>query len=305
MSIWKALGFSASPYDACPLRPTPEGADLFVGRSRELIEFCTVLEASVNGVFIISGQPGVGKTSFLNVAQYLMENHQSPCGPHLLCARSLCPIQPTDGPKEVAQRALASLVRSVEEYCAISTQSIPPETKKISKWINDRGSSDISLGINILNFGANFGRSVDLPRMVDASYERLMDVIVCVISEVVTLLGFSGAFIVLDNIENLEEGRIAQLMMTFRDTLFVTPHTWWVVIGQSGLGSLIQTLEPRVFERISGVGLELRPIALEELHNAIGKRVSKFHKSGSGKAPLSVSGRLKPATEERFKTSHF
>ena len=287
MSIWKSLGFRASPYDVSPLKPTAEGAELLVGRSEETIELCTVLEAHSNGVFIISGQPGVGKTSFFNVTQFSLENSQAHCGPHLMCARTLCPIQPTDEPLDVAQRALASLVKSVEEYCALSTRPVPPQTRKISKWINDRGGGSFDLGITILSFGVTFGRSIDLPRYSDTSFERLLDVLTCVISEIVVGLKFEGAFIVLDNIENLDEEKTANLMMTFRDTLFVTPHLWWIIIGQSGLSSLLQAREPRVFERVSGVGLELKPIGIKELHEAIEKRVTLFHAAGDGKAPLS------------------
>ena len=78
------------------------------------------------------------------------------------------------------------------------------------------------------------------------------------------------------------------MLISFRDTLFSIPNLWWVLIGQSGLGSLIQSLDPRVFERISGSGIEVRPIELDELDKAIAIRVSRFHKSGSAKAPLPI-----------------
>jgi hypothetical protein len=113
-----------------------------------------------------------------------------------------------------------------------------------------------------------------------------MDALQCVVGEVITVLSFEGAFIVLDNLENLEEHQIASLLMGFRDTLFTCPKLWWILIGQSGLGGSIQTIDPRVFERLAGVGLELEPVGLRALHSAIERRVKRFHNSGDGHAPL-------------------
>lgn len=121
----------------------------------------------------------------------------------------------------------------------------------------------------------------------------------CVVAEVVSVLKLDGAFIALDNLENLEDEQLADLLIAFRDTLFSIPCIWWVLIGQSGLGSLIQALDPRVAERISGRGLELGPINLGELELALQRRVSRFHSDGAGKAPLTsqIHSRL-------FKASH-
>jgi hypothetical protein len=76
------------------------------------------------------------------------------------------------------------------------------------------------------------------------------------------------------------------MLISFRDTVFSISNIWWVLIGQSGLGSLIQSLDPRVFERISGSGIEIKPVELEELDRAISLRVSRFHNSGKEVAPL-------------------
>lgn len=285
-SIWETLGFRFSPYDANPLKACQEDVELLVGREKEMTELCMTLSASDHGAFIISGVPGVGKTSFFNVTQFLLESSQAPCGPHLMCARSLCAIQEGDGVREVAQRALSTLIRSVEQYCAISTRPVPTETQKLSKWIGDVGSGGFAFGINIAGFGGNFGRTVALPKFNDASFERILDSLQCVVGEIVTVLNFDGAFVVLDNLENLEEEQVASLLMGFRDTLFTCPKLWWILIGQSGLGGSISTIDSRVFERLAGVGLELRPVGIKALHSAIEKRVKRFHTSGDGNAPL-------------------
>src|SRR6185369_9087553 len=134
-NMWQSLGFKDSPYNARPLSPIKDDIELLVGRDQEAIEFFTALDASPEGVYILSGSPGVGKTSFLNIQQYLLQAKLSPFGPNLLCAYRLCSIQPGDTPRDIALRAVECLYRSIEEYCASTKQAIPKETKKIGGWL--------------------------------------------------------------------------------------------------------------------------------------------------------------------------
>lgn len=284
--MWSSLGFRDSPYNTNPLRPKAEDVDLLVGRGSEGTELCTQLGTGKNGVLILSGSPGVGKTSFFNVQQYLLENDLAPFGPKLISARQLCPVQPGDNLRTLALRTLDSLFRSVEAWCILNSRPLPSETAKIGNWLSGTGASGFSIGVSILGFGGNFGRNAQLPKAADASFEGIADALAAITSEAVNVLGFDSAVIALDNLENLEDEELAAMLISFRDTLFSTPHLWWVLIGQSGLGSLIQSLDPRVFERTTGSGIEIKPIELAELEEAIALRVSKFHKSKNGKSPL-------------------
>jgi hypothetical protein len=301
---WKYLGFTRSPYDARPLKPCPEDVELLVERREEMTQLCTTLSAQGQGAAIISGPPGVGKTSFFNVTQYLLESAQTEIGPHLMCARTLCSVRNDDTTETIARRALSSIVRSVEQYCSVSTREVPNETAKLARWIGDVGNGGFQVGVNILGCGGSFGRSVSLPKYTDASFERLNDALECVVAEIVGVLGFEGAFIVLDNLENLEEDRALNLLMSLRDTLFSCTGIWWILIGQSGFGGLMQSMDPRVYERMAGAPIELNPIGITALHAAIEKRVRKFHRSGGPKAPLveQVHGHLYNASlgEIRF-----
>ena len=284
--MWASLGFRESPYNTYPLLPRPEDLDLLVGRDSEATELCTQLGSASSGVLILSGTPGVGKTSFFNVQQYRLENDLAPFGPKLLSARTLCPVQPTDDLRKLALRAVDSLYRSVDAWCTLNSKPVPKQVKEIGGWISRTGSSGFSLGISILGCGGSFGRTAQLPKASDASFEAIADALAAISSEVVTTLGFQASVVALDNLENYSDEQLGSMLISFRDTLFSTPNVWWVLIGQSGLGSLIQSLDPRVFERTTGSGIEIKPIQIEELHEAIAIRVSKFHRSKGGKSPL-------------------
>jgi Cdc6-like AAA superfamily ATPase len=284
--MWDQLGFRESPYNTNPLKARAEDISLLVGRSGEATEFFTSLEVSHQGILVLSGSPGVGKTSFLNIQQYRLENDLAPFGPKLLAARDLCPVQPTDSLEAVARRALSSLCKSVEKWCVLNGSEIPPQSKRIGKWISGTISGGIEVGLSIAGFGGNFGRTVELPSFGEATLEMIGEAVNVISQEINTELKFTSCIIALDNLENLEEEQLGRMLISFRDTLFSIERIWWILIGQSGLGSLIQSLDPRVFERITGSGIEIKPIELDEFDEAIAIRVSEFHSSGQGKAPL-------------------
>lgn len=284
--MWDILGFEESPYNCRPLNVSSNDVQLLVGRNEEAVRFCTTLESAKQGIAIISGNPGVGKTSFLNVQQYLLETKTSICGPDLIACRHLSPVNPGDTAREIALRVLHNLYKSLIDYCSSINWQQSSEMEKIGKWIASRGNSGFEFGLTIAGFGGTVGRHLDLPPIQDVSFETLTDVIFGLVSEAVNYLRKPGIIIALDNLENLEESELAEMLITFRDTLFALPCVWWVLIGQSGLGSYIQSLDPRVFQRISGTALELNPIHKIEFHEAIEQRVLKFHSLKQGKAPL-------------------
>ena len=291
-TLWVKLGFKENPYDTKPLNVNFEDVDLLLGRESEQVDFLTEIEASSNGVFVLSGVPGVGKTSFLNIQQYLIENGKG-YGNNFLAARNLCPIQPSDETKDIAIRCIQSYTKSIQEYCIENGKSLPKQTQKAIDWVHQNKPSSFEFGISILGSGLNYGKEVHLPNLRDATFETLAELIKTLSLEVKSELKFEGSFIVLDNLENLHPEDLSDVLITFRDTLFTTTNIWWILIGQSGLYSLIQSTNPKVAQRISG-SLELKPITVENLIKAVNIRVQKFHNAQTeGKSLISEDVYLK------------
>jgi hypothetical protein len=291
--MWKKLGFRENPYDTKPLKVSRTDVDLLMGREEDQIDFLTAIESDSQGVFILSGVPGVGKTSFLNVQQYLLESGEADFGPKILSARTLCPIQPSDEPKNIAIRCIQSFCKSIEEYCLMTKTDIPKQTAKITTWIYQNKPATINLGFSVLGYGLNGGREVHLPSINETTFETLVEIIGTLASEVKNELKFEGSFIVLDNLENLHEDDLSDSLTTFRDTLFAIPNVWWILIGQSGLSSLIQSSNPKVFQRLSS-SIELKPILIEDLIKAVDARVVRFHNTdNNGSSPITKEIYLK------------
>ena len=291
-SMWKKLGFSENPYDTKPLTVNQNDVDLLMGRESEQVEFLTTIESANEGVFVLSGVPGVGKTSFLNIQQYFIENGQG-YGDKILAARTLCSVQPSDEPKHIAIRCLQSFTKSIQQYCEEKNKKLPKQVEKVINWLHQNKPSTFEFGFQILGNGINYGKEVHLPNLNEASYETLTELLKTLSLEVKTELNFSGSFIVMDNIENLHEDDLSDVLVSFRDTLFTIEGIWFILIGQSGLSSLIQSTNPKVYQRLSG-GMELKPISVENLIKAVDKRVEKFHSSSSiGSSPISEEIYLK------------
>lgn len=284
--MWAALGFRESPYDVRPLRATAADVDLLVGRTPEAVALYTTLETHKEGALILSGLPGVGKTSFLNVAQHRLAEGKAPFGPRVLPALELCPIQPSDTPRAVALRALKSVIVSLEVYCRQHVLTMPAQAKRANKWLNSAGGKGFEIGVQILGTGANFGRETSIPPVSEASFEAIRDLLLAVVTETTSTFGVAAVVIALDNLENLEESRLLEMLLAFRDTLLSVPGVWWVLIGFSGLGAFIRMNEPKVAERLAGSGIELPSLSLDELDEAIEKRVSRFTATPGARSPL-------------------
>jgi hypothetical protein len=286
MEFWERLGFSENPYNTKPLNVRSKDVDLLMGRNEEQVEFLNAIDSSKEGILVLSGVPGVGKTSFFNIQQFLLESGHAPFGPRLLSARQLCPVNPYDEPRLIAERCVQSLCKSIQIYCSLTGATLPTETKKISEWINRRATANYSIGLTILGNGGSIGRQITVSSLKDTTYEGLVEVIEVMVSEVVSTLNFKGCIIALDNIENLQEDELGESLITFRDTLFSLDNVWWVLIGQAGLNSLIETKDPRVSQRISA-SIDLKPITDDALKRAVDQRVDKFHSGQEkGSSPI-------------------
>jgi hypothetical protein len=290
--MWERLGFKENPYDTKPLNVSKGDVDLLMGRENEQIDFLTAIETSKQGVFVLSGVPGVGKTSFFNIQQYLLESEEALFGPKILSARNLCPIQAGDEPIHILKRCIQFYCKNIESYCLIRKQDVPKQTKEVLNWIYQNKPATFSFGLNVMGNGGSFGREVHLPKLNETTFETLVELLTILSKEVVDNLGTQSSFIVLDNVENWHLEDLNDCLTAFRDTLFMIPNIWWILIGQSGLPSLIQSTNPKVFQRLTS-NIELLPITVNNLIKAVDFRVSRFHIGKKGTSPITEDIYLK------------
>jgi hypothetical protein len=171
----------------------------------------------------------------------------------------------------------------------MTSTEIPSETKKIISWLTQNKPVTISGGASAFGFGVEGSVETHISSIHDITYDGLVDILEALSNEVIEKLNDKGSFIVLDNLENLHPDDLGEMLITFRDTLFNLKNIWWVLIGQRGLNSMIQAMDPRVAQRITS-HIDLKGILVDDLIKAVDARAIKFHKTKTaGQSPISKS----------------
>ena len=283
--MWDVFGFAQSPYRVTPLAANDRDMELFTSRSRgESAEFLSMMSDDERSVVILSGDIGIGKTSFFNIQQYLLVSGKAGWCPKLIPCSRLTSLMAKDEPNSLARRIVYDAVQNIQAYCDSTKQTVQPECQAVSDWMSHRPKPagwQISAGV----LGA--GRQVQLPPVGDTTLETWRTILEALAYEARRSLGVKGFIVCLDNAETLSQSELAQLAMSYRDTLFTIEGIWWVLIGQSGLYRQIDQIDRRVSQRISGSGVELSHFTLEEFHKMIEQRVQVYKHRDDAKSPLS------------------
>lgn len=282
--MWSELGFEESPYDVKPLAISKEDARLLVGRKKEAIAFATSLESAKGGAFVIAGRPGVGKTSFLNAQQYFLWSGSAPFGPKILPSFKAYSVQPNDTAKEICIGCLDALISSIEFGFATRGKKVSKEFANIRAW--RQGSQKISGGtIMVLGIGGGMTRSFDAPSVSAAPLDLLCDMINTLVIEAKNKLGVEKIAVSIDNIDNLPDAKVPEVFVALRDNLFVIEYLWVFAIGQENLMSIVRAEAPKAAERVLAF-IEVSPLDLDEIIEAIASRVARFSQKGVGSAPI-------------------
>src|SRR4051812_10382062 len=109
-SFWPDFGFRDSPYNAYPLAATPADHSLYVGRMAEGNRFLTLMARSdARGFVVVSGNAGIGKTSFVNAQQHALASGKLEGFPRLLPAQLPTGIQTSEDACELARRIVETM----------------------------------------------------------------------------------------------------------------------------------------------------------------------------------------------------
>jgi len=291
------LGFKQNPYFATPIDISAEGCDLFVGRGEEVRRLVNKWDETAGCVTLIGGNIGTGKTSFLNVCQFLCMQGVRQFGlaydpPRLVPAFEKVQIEDDIDDRALLTRILWAAARSVQETYRRDDAEPPPLANQLLAWLGSMTSSEMhgsSGGASIAGTGFNVGstesKTMREPHAVPL--ETLATRLADLATQVVETGPYRGMVVALDNIELVPTERLVALMNKYRDTLFSSPHVWWVLIGQRGLFDLIDAEAPRVAQRIKGTETTLDGLSWEDFHLAVGARLAHYRTREDAVGPLS------------------
>jgi hypothetical protein len=281
--VWTDLGFKDNPYNHRPLKVSEEDRALFVGRVEEAKRLILQTSGTKGGIVTVEGKVGVGKTSFVNAAQYDLSNI------HTLGLLPSFETIDITGESEIGGLLLSTLSNATYAVERLHGKSVTDKTEafKRGKELVER-SSHVGWGAQITLFGVGGGvsrqetattpPSIILPTIIQ-TFDRFTE-------SVVDKLNRKGIIIPLNNFDNLSETDIISLLNRARDVALLRPRTWWILIGPPGMFSLLESKARRISEIITGEPISLNPLSLAEVHQAIDLRIKKLRLERNVKPPI-------------------
>ena len=129
--IWKHLGFKRNIFFVDPLAPSREDIDLFVGRDQEIKEYLIDVLSDKRSLKIVTGDIGVGKTTFVNACQYYSYDRRTPFElgfhlPQVLPCFEKIQIRESDTIDGFTEKAIISVCQSIAHHCKIAGIDPPP-----------------------------------------------------------------------------------------------------------------------------------------------------------------------------------
>ncbi|WP_437643780.1 hypothetical protein [Sorangium sp. So ce362] len=295
--LWVRLGFKENPYFTTPINISEEGSDLFVGRGAEIRRLVGKWDESNGAITIVGGNIGTGKTSFLNVCQYLCMTGKKDFGleydpPRLLPAFSKVQLESTQSDQEFLVRIIESAALSIKHACEHFRVTVPDEISRTLYWLGSTPGAPRPLGTvetatAVLQVSPRTPATTQAPQE-SASLNELVNRLERLAKATTAIAGqeYRGLIVAIDNIEMVDSEQTVSLLNKYRDTLFAANGVWWVLIGQRGLFDLIDAEAPRVAQRIKGTETTLEGLSWDDFNLAIQARIDHFRTRDDAVAPI-------------------
>jgi hypothetical protein len=292
MSIWLDYGFSQSPYATRPVPATEEGARLLVGRDSELRRLTARLTSSALHP-TLEGENGVGKTSLVSVAGYMLQTkfEARETGQALLPLQRTFQLSPGSTVPELTRDVLYAIAGSMIHYHDLLKRRgfNVPNVADVDRWLNAPVFGSREVGGQAAGFGMNVGRGREPNASAGFTEAGFAATVVRWLKECFPTPQAGGFICVVDNLELLETSAATRALLEgMRDTALDLPGLRWVLCGARGIvrgGAASPRLEGRLAEP-----LELPPVRDEDVATLIERRVDLYRIRTDAIAPVEAEG---------------
>lgn len=281
-NLWERYGFTDNPFDTKALslnKAAPLSVqDAYVERgtdsnaSRLLMNF---LRNPGGGRIVVEGEPGVGKTTFVNFHRQLWENAKGHC--------LLSPVTEISVREDWSERDfLLSLLSSLSARLRLDLGEKAFEKDRVLKKITAITGVHVEKGhgfsgsISIIGTGGGFGKSSNSTVKVgEVTNDQLRELLSALIEQI-RQRGFSGVVFHLDNLELLTRRGPEKLRDFFEDVRDVLqePGAYFIFVGHEGMFQQVIVPLPRVRSIFFDTPVHLEPLP----HAAVRKVMEKRYK---------------------------
>lgn len=281
--IWDDLGYTRNIYFREPLPIDKLGRDLLAGRDLEIEDFLNACTNDNKFLKVVSGDVGIGKTSFVNACQFLCysENYLNGSAKpkaKLLPSFKKIELSNHDSINSFSIKAIISLTTNINSHFLNEGKNIPSSIQEyIDYWTKIKlktSSGGLSIGASLLGSGGHVDRQTNTfaaNEMHDplSAFENLLRLIL-------GLTDISGIFMLIDNIDTVDSKNVIRILDEIRDSYFTLDDIYWILIGQKGLGEMISGRSRRLGGYLTGAEISLSKISSIMFLNAIQEREKAF-----------------------------
>ncbi len=277
-NLWERFGFAGDPFDTAPL-PTQPGGGLSVGTAyvqREgLLDPGTVLRNFLKnpggGRIVVEGEPGVGKTTFVNFHRHEWESHGQP--------PLLSPISHISVERDWDERAfILSLLSALSARLRLKLgerkfdrDDLLQQMAAITGVRMERDGG-FSLSASFAGTGGSVSRSTRSKVQVGSlTIVELRDYLRRLVEKIRTDFGYGGVIFHLDNLELLRapnETNLQRFFEDIRDTIQEL-DVYFIFVGYAGMFQEAIAPAPRVRSIFFDNPLKIEPLSLEQVHRII------------------------------------
>lgn len=288
VSLWTDFGFRDNPYETSPVPPTAEGAELLVGRDREVARLLRQLRSSDTHP-TIEGDNGVGKTSLVSVAGYLaMREFEEGATPQLYIPIAepfqLSPTSSSDAFERSVLLRVADAIIKNEALLRRANLNVPP-LERVDAWLNAPTFRSTQGGA----FGFSAGGGSQANEASGFSEQGFREQVVGWLREIFPTPTTGGFVCTIDNLELLETSQAARaLLEAVRDSVLGLPGLRWVLCGARGIVRAAAS-SPRL-QGVVGDPMELPSLPDELVSEVIARRIEVYSILDSAYAPVDAAG---------------
>lgn len=288
-NLWERYGFTDNPFDTKALsinKAAPLSVqDAYVERgsssnaSRLLMNF---LRNPGGGRIVVEGEPGVGKTTFVNFHRQLWEN-----APDHRLLSPLTEISVREGWGE--RDFLLSLLSSLSARLRLEMGEKAFEKDRVLKKITAITGVHVEKGhgfsgsISIIGTGGGFGRTSNTAVKVgEVTNDQLRELFTAMI-EMIKTRGFAGVVFHLDNLELLTRRGAQPLRDFFEDVRDVMqePGAYFIFVGHEGMFQQVIIPLPRVRSIFFDTPVHLEPLPHDAVREVMEKRYTLLSVPGT------------------------
>lgn len=301
--MYEALGFNQNPFFTEALSPSKEGANKFVGRHEDIRAFLTQIAGREGCVHLVTGNRGVGKTSFVNVLQYLtsLADPREALGSgikhfpkRLVINFQKLQINTDDTAQTLMLKVTSSLISSMVNLYEEKDKRLPKKISIHHKKLNELITSQTSRGYNLSAYGFGGGvggKSVGYEHGSNSSINQLSKIVKEVLAVGLKDFNKNGVYVIIDNLDIVERNKLVKILNELRDELFSIKSLWIIFLGAIGTYHSIKQHRDgnRIADNLRGTETVLESLKEDEAWEILKVRARTFsiNQKKPSKLPLS------------------